>query len=58
MTETCGGRRGQAHTMRDLEPMFAPQSIAVIGASRRPGTVGHAVLQNLIYGGYTGSSIR
>jgi len=40
--------------VRDLEPMFAPQSIAVIGASRRPGTVGHAVLQNLIYGGYTG----
>lgn len=39
---------------RDLEPMFAPRSIAVIGASRWPGSVGHAVTRNLIYGGYTG----
>ena len=39
---------------RDLEPMFAPRSIAVLGASRREGSVGHAVLRNLIYGGYTG----
>ncbi len=41
-------------TVRDLEPMFAPRSIAVLGASRREGSVGHAVLRNLIYGGYTG----
>lgn len=40
--------------IRDLEPMFAPRSIAVLGASRREGSVGHAVLRNLIYGGYTG----
>lgn len=39
---------------RDLESMFAPRSIAVVGASRRPGSVGHAVMRNLIYGGYTG----
>jgi acetyl coenzyme A synthetase (ADP forming)-like protein len=39
---------------RDLEPMFAPRSVAVIGASRRPGSVGHAVTRNLVYGGYTG----
>jgi acetyltransferase len=49
-TETGTGRE----TPRDLEPLFAPQSVAVIGASRRPGSVGHAVLHNLIYGGYTG----
>ena len=41
-------------TARDLEPMFAPRSIAVVGASRRPGSVGHAVMQNLVFGGYTG----
>ncbi len=40
--------------IRDLEPMFAPRSVAVIGASRRPGSVGHAVIRNLVYGGYTG----
>ena len=34
--------------------MLAPRSIAVVGASRRPGSVGHAVMHNLIYGGYTG----
>ena len=35
--------------------LLAPSSIAVIGASRRPDAVGHAVLQNLLDGGYTGS---
>jgi acetyltransferase len=34
--------------------MFAPRSVAVVGASRRPGSVGYAVTRNLIYGGYTG----
>jgi len=38
----------------DLEPLFCPQSIAVVGASRTAGAVGHAIYQNLIYGGYTG----
>ncbi|MFH1748767.1 MAG: acetate--CoA ligase family protein [Planctomycetota bacterium] len=38
----------------DLEPLFCPQSIAVIGASRKPGTVGYALAHNLVYGGYTG----
>ncbi len=41
-------------TTRDLEPLFAPRSIAVIGASRTPGSVGHAIVRNLIHGGYTG----
>jgi len=39
---------------RDLSRMFCPRSIAVVGASRKVGTVGHAVVRNLIYGGYTG----
>lgn len=37
-----------------LEPLFSPRSIAVIGASREPGKVGHAVLNNIIRYGYTG----
>ncbi|MEP0844303.1 MAG: acetate--CoA ligase family protein [Phycisphaerae bacterium] len=39
---------------RDLRSLFSPQSIAVVGASRTPGSVGNDILQNLIYGGYTG----
>ena len=54
MAQVVAEQDSKGPNVRDLEPMFAPQSIAVIGASRRPGTVGHAVLQNLIYGGYTG----
>lgn len=37
-----------------LEPLFAPRSIAVVGASRTPGSVGNAIITNLVYGGYTG----
>jgi acetyltransferase len=33
-----------------LDAMFAPGSVAVIGATSRPGTVGHAVLENLLHG--------
>ena len=39
---------------RDLTPLFCPQSIAVVGASRKVGSVGHAVIRNLIAGGFTG----
>ena len=39
---------------RNLEPLFAPRSIAVIGASRRVGTAGSDIFRNLIYGEYTG----
>ncbi|MHC4481286.1 MAG: acetate--CoA ligase alpha subunit [Planctomycetota bacterium] len=37
-----------------LESFFDPASIAVIGASRTPGKVGHDVVRNLIEGGYEG----
>lgn len=40
--------------VRDLAPMFSPCSVAVVGASRTVGNVGNAVVQNLIYGQYTG----
>lgn len=41
-------------TTRDLGPLFAPRSVALIGASRTEGTVGNAILRNLIYGEYNG----
>jgi len=31
---------------RNLEKLFNPQCVAVIGASKRPGSVGGTVLQN------------
>ena len=38
-----------------LKLLFAPQAVAVIGASRDPGKVGSRVLENLVKGGFEGS---
>jgi len=38
----------------NLKALFAPRSVAVIGASATPGAVGQVVLRNVIAGGYTG----
>jgi len=38
-----------------LDPIFAPQSVAVIGASERPGSVGHSVLWNLLSSPFGGT---
>ena len=37
-----------------LDAVFAPNSVAVIGATSRPGTVGRAVLENLLHGKFQG----
>jgi acyl-CoA synthetase (NDP forming)/GNAT superfamily N-acetyltransferase len=37
-----------------LRHVFAPKSVAVIGASRRPGTVGRAIWDNIRGAGYAG----
>jgi acetyl-CoA synthetase len=37
-----------------LEPLMAPRSIAVVGASPRPGTYGNQTLANLVAAGYPG----
>ena len=39
---------------RDMQSLLAPASIAVVGASNRPGSVGRAVFSNLILHGYQG----
>jgi acetyl coenzyme A synthetase (ADP forming)-like protein len=39
---------------RSLRAVFAPASIAVIGASRSPGSLGRAILDNLIKDGFAG----
>jgi acetyltransferase len=37
-----------------LEYLLAPQSLAVIGASDRPGSVGATVMRNVTSGGFRG----
>jgi acetyltransferase len=41
-------------TVRNLEYFFGPRSIAVIGASGRPHSVGETVLRNLLAGEFAG----
>jgi acetyltransferase len=42
-------------TIRNLKHLFAPATVAVIGASHRPHRVGTTVLQNLATGGFSGT---
>jgi acetyltransferase len=37
-----------------LDPLFRPDSIAVIGASRNPGTIGYQIVDNLVRHGFQG----
>ncbi|WP_339736131.1 bifunctional acetate--CoA ligase family protein/GNAT family N-acetyltransferase [uncultured Gimesia sp.] len=41
--------------IRNLEKIFHPRRIAVVGASQRPLSVGQTVFQNLIAGGFPGA---
>ncbi len=41
-------------SIRNLHHLFAPNSIAVIGASTRPHSIGSLVMQNLLGGGFQG----
>jgi len=38
-----------------LDAVFKPESIAVVGASRTPGKIGHEILRNLKLSGYAGT---
>jgi acetyltransferase len=40
-----------------LEKLFSPESVAVIGASRKPGKVGYDIVSNLVAGGFAGAII-
>jgi acetate---CoA ligase (ADP-forming) len=39
----------------NLDTLFAPRSVAVIGASNRPGSVGRAIFTNILLNEYTGT---
>lgn len=42
-------------TIRNLDSTFRPQSVALVGASPRPGSVGDVVLGNVLAGGFAGA---
>ncbi len=46
--------RDRQATRASLEAFFRPRSVAVIGASRQPGSIGYRVLHNLISSGFQG----
>lgn len=48
-------RREHTAVRRSLRPLLEPRSVAVIGANRRPLTIGHEIVANLLRGGFRGS---
>ena len=47
--------RHHVAAIASLEPIFHPRVVAVVGASRRPGSIGHALFHNLLKGGFAGT---
>ncbi|GAB4347194.1 MAG: bifunctional acetate--CoA ligase family protein/GNAT family N-acetyltransferase [Gammaproteobacteria bacterium] len=41
-------------SVRNLEALLRPRSVAVVGASTRPRSIGNLVMQNLLEGGFQG----
>jgi len=41
-------------TIRNLDRIFEPRSVAVFGASTEPGSIGQVLVRNLIIGGFKG----
>ena len=41
-------------TIRNLEYLFSPRSVALVGASERPGSIGSVIARNLLDGGFGG----
>src|SRR5690606_31663105 len=57
-TETTLARLDTRHriaTVASLRPFFQPRSVAVVGASRNPASIGHQLLKTVIEGGYQGT---
>ena len=46
--------RERGADVASLRRVFAPESVAVVGASRRMGTTGRAILHNIVTAGYGG----
>ncbi|MCW5805243.1 MAG: GNAT family N-acetyltransferase, partial [Deltaproteobacteria bacterium] len=50
----AAAERERRAAARSIRVLFAPGSVAVVGASRTPRTIGRAILDNLIRSGYRG----
>ena len=46
--------RDRKAAARSMQRLLRPRSMAVIGASRSPGTVGHELVRNLVTGAFEG----
>lgn len=51
---TAVEERGRTADVVSLQPLLRPRTVAVVGAGRKPGSVGRAVLHQLHGGGFTG----
>ena len=47
--------RDRTAVVASIRRILNPSSIAVVGASRKPGTIGYELVHNLIRGGFTGA---
>ncbi len=47
--------RDRASTIASIRHLLCPKSVALIGASRYPGTIGYLMLHCMLQGGYTGT---
>ncbi|MGI8449987.1 MAG: GNAT family N-acetyltransferase, partial [Streptosporangiaceae bacterium] len=52
--DAVAGRERRAD-VASLEPLFAPRSVAVVGASHRPGSIGRSILLNIRDAGFAGA---
>jgi acyl-CoA synthetase (NDP forming) len=43
--------------MNALDPLFRPRTVAIAGASHKPGKVGYELIKNLVEAGYSGDII-
>jgi acetyl coenzyme A synthetase (ADP forming)-like protein len=46
--------RDRKATAKSMQRILRPSSVAIVGASRKPGTVGHELVRNLVSGGFQG----
>jgi acetyl coenzyme A synthetase (ADP forming)-like protein len=51
----ASAQREHVATVQSIQPFFTPRSVAIIGASRQPHTIGGALLANVRRTGFTGS---
>jgi acetyl coenzyme A synthetase (ADP forming)-like protein len=47
--------RERVSTLNSLSSILYPRSVAVIGASREPGSIGHLVFQSIMQNGFSGA---